>query len=223
MSAASPCPPPPPPVYDPPECPYPVKFTNGILSPSCFNNDCTYYGWSKLNDGIEMGIRSLAHTVSAVNPYMQLDLGATRTDISMIRLVARSDCCLEQSQNVNVYASTTTDFTGTGSVLCATNVTFPALGAELKLLCPVNVTMRYVTVQKVTSAGGAATGRRLQQTASSVFSLQEVQALMDSEWLLPRERVAMHGCVCAQCVLHHFSLVVFVSGSKGLCMNLYLV
>lgn len=179
--AAAPCPPPPPPVYDPPECPLPIKITSGVLSPGCYQNDCTYFGWAKLVDGVETGIRSIGQTVAAVNPYMQLDFGSTRSDISMIRLVARSDCCLVQSQNVDVYASATSDFTGSGSVLCQSNVTFAYLGEAVKVLCPVNVTMRYVTVQKITSTVPA-TGRRLQQTTSSVFSLQEVQALMDCEW-----------------------------------------
>lgn len=183
MLAASPCPPPPPSVADPADCPYPVNFSNGDLSPGCYDNDCAYYGWAKLNDGVETGIRSLGHTLYGINPHMQLDLGITRSDVSMIRLVARSDCCLEQSQFLNVYASNTTDFTGSGSVTCATNITFPALGAALRVLCPVNAAMRYVTVQKSTGLGGAASGRRLQQTSGGVFSLQEVQALMNGEWM----------------------------------------
>jgi hypothetical protein len=133
---------------------------------------------------------------------MQLDFGAAHTDISLIRLVARSDCCLEQSQYVNVYVSTTTDFTGTGSVRCAMNLTFPALGTAVKVLCPVNITMRYLTVQKITSAA-ATTGRRLQQSTSSVFSLQEVQALMD--------------CECLHMCMHCISVSAASLGDSVLC------
>lgn len=156
-----------------------MRIASGSVSPGCYQNDCSTYGWQKLTDGIEAGLASLAQTSSGSSPYMQLDLGAVLANITAIRVVARADCCLEQSQYLNVYASTSSNFTGAGGVLCASNVTFSALGEGVLLLCPLSTTMRYVTVQKVVVTSGS--GRRLHQTTSSVLSLQEVQALMDGK------------------------------------------
>lgn len=162
--AAESCPPPPPPIVDEPNCPRAVNFTSGSVTPACFNNDCSYYGWSKLTDGLETGVRSLAHTTSVDKPFMQLDLGVVRTDIFAVRLVSRSDCCLTQSQYVDVYLSTTATFSSGTSVLCAANVTFAYAGDAAVVLCPASTSAQYVIVQR---------------NATGFFSLQEVQALVD--------------------------------------------
>lgn len=150
-------------------------------------NDCTFYGWPKLADGLEQGIRSIAHTAAASSPYMQLDLGVGRTDILAIRLVSRYDCCLNQSQYLNVYISSTPDFLSTG-VLCMANVTFEFLGDDALVLCPVNATARYVTVQR---------------NGTGVFSLQEVQALVDGKPQLPPwSSWTLKNCHMGRCVLY---------------------
>ena len=168
LFAVSPCPPPPPPVFDPPECPRVtnVSVAGSRMWPNCYGGWCNSWGIRKVVDGREKSTSSLGITSSATNPYMQLDLGSLRSDILQVRLVARADTALYQSQRVNVYISATTDFRGINSTLCDDNITFDFLGDDYIALCPVNFTARYVTVQK---------------NGTGYFALQEVQPMVDSK------------------------------------------
>ena len=170
-AAVSPCPPPPPPVFDPPECPRVVNVSvaGSRMWPTCLGGNCAFWGVSKLVDGRERSINSLGITHWATNPYVQLDLGTLRRDILTVRLVSRADTALQQSQNLNVYLSATTDFLGANSTLCEANVTFNGLGTEEIVLCPVNFNARYVTVLK---------------NGTNYLSLQEVQPMVDSKYPL---------------------------------------
>ena len=155
-------------MFDPPECPRAanVSIAGSRMVPSCNGNDCTNWGVSKLVDGREKSVYSLGIVQYAVNPYVQLDLGLLRSDILSVRIVARADAALSQSQNLNVYLSATTDFMGANSTLCQAGLTFVGLGSETSALCPVSFKARYVTVWK---------------NGTDYLSLQEVQALVDGE------------------------------------------
>jgi hypothetical protein len=103
-------------------------------------------------------------------PYMQYDLGPNPPNVTSVRITARADCCLYQSQNLYVYLSdNSTDFR-TGNTLCAGNVTFGGIGNTLVLLCPVAVAgKRYLTVQMNTT----------ENVGGQYLSLQEVTAIYD--------------------------------------------
>ena len=77
-------------------------------------------------------MHSLAITQYATNPYMQLDLNTSRSDIASIRIVARADCCLSQSQNLNVYLSPTTNFMA--GTLCRAGIVYGAVGGVATVL-----------------------------------------------------------------------------------------
>lgn len=171
-----------------------MAIVGGTVSPGCLNNDCTTYGWSKLTDSIEQGTSSLASTSSGSAPYMQLDLGLVRTDILGVRLVARADSNLYESQGLNVYVSISPDFSAAGSVLCQANVSIEALGEDMMVECPLNVTGQYVTVQRISAATA---GRRLQQVNTGVLSLQEMQVLMDGELSELHETSQLFFVACA--------------------------
>ena len=139
------------------------------MVPNCYGGNCAAWGVAKAVDGREKSTSSLAIVQYATNPYMQLDLGSLRSDILQVRLVSRADGWLAQSQNLNVYISTTTNYLGAGSTLCQANVTFDFLGDDAIALCPVNFTARYVTVWK---------------NGTNYLSLQEVQPMVDSKCVL---------------------------------------
>jgi hypothetical protein len=76
-------------------------------------------------------------------------MGAVRADVVAVRVVARSDAYLEQSQNVTVYLHTQSDYQVTdGRVLCEARINFTRLGDEVQAICPSNSTGRYITVVK---------------------------------------------------------------------------
>ena len=168
LFAVSPCPPPPPPVFDPPECPRitNVSVAGSRMWPNCYGGNCFGWGIRKVVDGRAQSTSSLGLTSYGTDPYMQLDLGSLRSDILQVRLVARADGALHQSQNVYVYLSATPDFRGVNSTLCEANITFERVGDDYTALCPVNFTARYVTVQK---------------NGTNYFSLQEVQPMIDGK------------------------------------------
>ena len=136
--------------------------------PSCLSNDCETWGPKKLNDSKLTGVRSLGMTYVAANPYIQLDLGVGRTDITAVRITSRADCCLQQSQNLNVYLSATTAFLPPAGMLASAGITFSAQGQTVTILTPVNITARYLTVWK--------------NDTWQYLSLQEVTALYDGAW-----------------------------------------
>ena len=178
--AVSPCPPPPPPVFDPPECPRVtnVSVAGSRMYPNCYNGNCAGWGIAKVTDWREKSTSSLGLTSYGNNPFMQLDLGRLRSDILQVRLVARADAALYQSQKLNVYLSATTDFVGANSMLCDDNIMFEYVGDDYIALCPVNFTARFVTVMK--------------NGTNVVLSLQEVQPMVDSKWLVQPDLATPH-------------------------------
>lgn len=125
-------------------------------------------GLQKAYDLKTSGISSVAITRLAANPYMQLDLGAQRTDMLAVKLVARADSRLDQSQYLDVWVSNSTNFRA-GGVLVEANVTFDTLGDESMVIFPSAMVFRYVTVLKNT-------------TVPINFALQEIMPLYDGEW-----------------------------------------
>ena len=144
------------------------------MFPGCFINDCNSWGIQKVYDGKTKGLTTLAHTSWGANLYYQLDLGTSAPEIMAVRLVARGDGWLHESQYLNVYVSATTNWTASTASLCAANVVPAALGDTVTVLCPVGFTwrVRYVTVW-------------MNATANPLFnhylSLQEVTPLYDGE------------------------------------------
>ena len=162
------------------------------MFPSCAGGNCNVWGIGKVVDGREKSTSSLGITSYGTNPYMQLDLGRLRSDILQVRLVARADAGLSQSQYLNVYLSATTDFRGVNSTLCDDNITFDVLGDDYIALCPVNFTARYVTVMK---------------NGTNYLSLQEVQPMVDGEcWVLGRCWQQQAGTLITQCTAQHLWL-----------------
>ena len=173
-AAASPCPPPPPPVFDD-GCPVPAAVVSGTMSPGCYQNDCNTWGIQKAYDGKTQGTRTLAHSEwTSGNPYFQLYLGASAPNVTAVRLVARGDGWLYESQYLSVYVSATTSWTGSTATLCAANVVPAALGETVTVLCPVGFAWktRYVTVLLNSTANPKFNG---------YLSLQEVTPLYDGE------------------------------------------
>jgi hypothetical protein len=168
-------------VVDPPECPRPAPIANGTIYPRCLGGDCNTWGPQKLYDFRESGLRSLGEAEYSTDPYFQLDMGVQRGDVQAVRVVARSDAYIWESNNIDVYIGPTTSFLYGAATPCAYNVTFPALGAAVTVLCPVNTTARYITVQ---------------HNGTAYFSLQEVSALVDSK--LERGPSALF---CTPCLL----------------------
>lgn len=115
---------------------------------------------------------------------MQLDLGSDVAFIVAIKLIARGDASLTQSQNLSVYLSSDPSILVAGSILCQSNVTFDSLGSDHLVLCPIASTARDVTVVKNT---GSSTG---------ILALQEITPLLNgrvhSTVLL---LVTLSGCV----------------------------
>jgi hypothetical protein len=142
------------------------------------------WGPSKALDGRTKTLQSLAIVMRSVNPWMQFDLGSIRTDISVVRIVGRADwyaeppsfgsTSLTQQSNLSVWLSPTTAFTS--GTLCVANLSPSVIGEALHVLCPVNISARYVTVQMNT------TGKLSNGLAGVEYlSLQEVTPLYDGE------------------------------------------
>ena len=141
---------------------------------SCYGNDCTNWGAQKAYDTRTKGIGSLAHTGWSYFPYMQLNLGANAPNVTAVRIVARADGWLMESQNLDVYISATTNWTASTATLCATGITFTVLGETATALCPTGFawSTRYVTVVMNSSANGNFNG---------YLSLQEITPLYEGE------------------------------------------
>lgn len=101
------------------------------------------------------------------NPYVMLDFGVVRTDITAVRIVSRADCCLDQSQNLNVYMSVNSSFMPPSGMLASSGIRFTGLGQTVTILAPVNIDTRFLTVWK--------------NDSWNHLSLQEVTALYDGE------------------------------------------
>ena len=147
FAVASPCPPPPPPVFEPPECPTAAVPISAKMYPGCYSNDCTSYGIQKAYDGRTRGLSTLA--ISSYVPagglvYFQYDLGQSPPIINAVRITARSDANLRDSQNLNVYLSSNATYADPRN-LCQANVRFSSLGETQVLLCPTGLSTRFVS------------------------------------------------------------------------------
>ena len=141
---------------------------------NCFANDCNTWGIQKAYDGRTRSINSLAHTGWSEFPFMQLNLGTSAPNVTAVRIVARADGWLHESQNLNVYVSSTTSWTASTASLCATNITFAVLGETTTVLCPTGFawTTRYVTVVMNSTSN---------RNFNGYLSLQEITPLYDGE------------------------------------------
>ena len=138
------------------------------MSPTCYTGDCNYWGPSKAYDSKVYGTGTLAHTDWGTNPYLQLNLGTYSGNVTGVRLNARSDCCIDQAANLNIYLSATTSFTGAQSTLCAAGVKFTVVKEVMTVVCPITTYQpKYVTV--------------MHNTSYYVLSIQEVTPLFDGE------------------------------------------
>ena len=101
----------------------------------------------KAYDGTEAGINSLAMTAAETAPFMQLDLGSTRTDIAAVRIAASSDptYSFTLANNLEVYISSGLDAKATGT-LCGTIGAYTSAGQAQSVTCPSGASGRYITV-----------------------------------------------------------------------------
>lgn len=108
------------------------------------------WGYEKAVDGRTKAINGLAITgynsnSSKINSYIQLAMSTTRSDITSVRLVAPIYQTLAVlPTNLSVYLSTGTNYDA--GTLCNTTFAFNTWGEDTVILCPINVTARYVTV-----------------------------------------------------------------------------
>jgi hypothetical protein len=143
------------------------------MSPSCYQNNCNTWGYTKAIDGTTAGLSSLAHTEFGTNPYIQLDMGAVRTDIAAIKLVSRTDCCLNRAINMYVYVSTTSTNFAQPQNLCIGPLSASSLGQTFTGTCERDVSGQYVTI--------------LLNATGLSLNLQEITVLADGEWGLRQE------------------------------------
>lgn len=114
------------------------------MRPSCWQNKCDKFGYQKAFDGGTQSDAFWAITENATNPAVQFDLGSTYT-VTAVWIVSRTDCCLDQNNNIDVYVSMWPGF-GNGTV-CAQNVVFSSLGNNKTISCP-SMYARYVSIVK---------------------------------------------------------------------------
>lgn len=150
----------------PAECPVAIVPVNGTVRPACHLNNCNRFGAQYAYDGLTASNTTFVQSSYGYKVSIQLDLGVASAVLTAVRVVARTSCCLDQSQNITVYVSTNPSF-GTG-VQCGPLITFSTLGEVATVRCP-NITARYVTV-----------GR---ESASVVtfLALQEITPLVNGE------------------------------------------
>lgn len=177
--AVTPCPAPPPPSLNVPDCPAPVPVFNASVGPACYGGSCQVFGPQKAYDNISRGWQSLAIVQYGTNPYLQLDFNETRTDIMAVVITARGDCCLDQSQNLNVYLGTNSTFLdpssglpSTGTAACVLGVHFTALGQTATVLCPTSPT---------TGTGTPAQFLTVMLNGTNNLAVQEITALYNGE------------------------------------------
>ena len=176
------------------------------MSPGCYLNDCNTWGIQKAYDGRTRGLSSLPHTSKADSlPFFQLDVGANPPNITAVRIVARADGYLVESQYLNVYVSSTTSWTASTATLCAASIVFGGLGETTTVLCPTGFAWapRYVTVVLNSTANPQFNG---------YLSLQEVTPLYEGRHLgslthAVRGWAAFHAAQRAFC-LHSLDLGV---------------
>jgi hypothetical protein len=172
-----------------------VPVVTGTMYPGCFISDCGSWGIQKVYDGKTKGLKTLAHSSRGPVVYYQLDLGTAAPNVTSVRLVARGDGWLEESQHLNVYVSATTDWTASTASLCAASIVFSKLGESATVLCPAGFawTTRYVTVWMNATANPDFNG---------YLSMQEVTALYDGKGNMSHGRRGLgRRPSCSTCVL----------------------
>ena len=130
-------------------------------------------GPQKVIDGIttaanitDPSTNSLAMTSAGANPYFIVDLDTPRADVSQIRIQARMDGNLAQSNDLKVLLGSSTDI-GSATQL-ASGLTFAALGESVYVDVPAGTpAFTHIFVQRV--------------VANDVIALQEVEALRSGE------------------------------------------
>ena len=127
----------------------PVTVPSGTMSPGCYLNDCTGWGAQKALDGVETGLKSLAHTSDGVNPYITFNLGSVRSDLDAVRLLSRVDCCWARASNLNMYLTATPSFQS--STPFAVGVGANALAQTATVAVPDGLSGQYLTIQRNTS------------------------------------------------------------------------
>jgi hypothetical protein len=135
------------------------------MYPGCYNGDCQGWGWAKALDGIETGLKSLAHTSTGTNPYLQLDLGSVQGTLDGVTMVSRTDCCFDRAANLNLYLSNTSSIQGVTPF--ATGVGATALGQTFTIAVPDGLTGQYLTI--------------LRNGSDTFINLHEVTILASSE------------------------------------------
>lgn len=119
---------------------------------ACLNNNCKRFGPQLLYDGkyANGGFWDVLNTVVefSYQPWVQLDLGGVQPVVAAVRIVSRSFCCLEQSQNLIIQLGATTDFKNEGT-RCASDIYFSQNDEIKDVICDTPASARYVTVQKM--------------------------------------------------------------------------
>lgn len=144
----------------------------GALQSTCKDSDCGLWGVRKAYDGLDKGVSTLeiAVTDAELVPYMQLDLGAVRTDIDAVRIVSSNDPTFPftLSNNLEVYLSNTPNATDAplSGTKCGSAITFSALNEAASVACPSSASGRYLTVIR---AG---------LTSAAAMAISEISALV---------------------------------------------
>lgn len=121
--------------------------TAGTLWPGCHNNDCASYGVQRAYDSVVAGSTNPARsTETAELPYIQLDMGSIRRDISEVLIFMAAepfskDNKLQVRLSVDAFKPTQQEWFGG----CFGPDTTAGLGNVVRLGCVV-VEARYVTV-----------------------------------------------------------------------------
>lgn len=158
-------------------CPAPMPIINATSGPvltdsrgitsGCGAGNCVAYGPQKATDHKSNGLSSSAITRFGVNPWMTFQLNGSRSDVVGVAVWARADGNIEQSSNLTVWMSPTTNFVA--GIKCDDGMISPAaLGERMYVPCPVTNDTQYVTVQRNTAGGW--------------LSIQEIEVYYDGEW-----------------------------------------
>lgn len=118
---------------------------------------------------------SLAMTSAGNNPYFIVEYGTSLSNVGQIRIQARADSNLAQSNNLDVLLGNSTSINAATKI--ATGVTFATLGENKYIAVPAGASFTHIFVQRMVT--------------NDVIALQEVEALVDGE------HACMHMCAIA--------------------------
>ena len=107
----------------------------------------------------------LAMSTAGTNPYFIVEYSSMLSNVSRIRVQARADSNLAQSQNIDVILGSSTSISAATKI--ATGLTFSALAESLYVDVPAGMSFSHIFVQRTVSG--------------DVIALQEVEALVDGE------------------------------------------